>query len=152
MLFQRVKYMETISTSRNRVFASTEVQRNWFHPIGETRVVSSGLYPDLLLPLSWPARRNSYARPPCSLMPPQNPPHMLLRGAAVRVVQGARWRSCAAAGWKVQMARGGWIAYLNFLQTLLNKWVSKISGEAILALAQLRYASHLHKSSKKAKH
>jgi len=50
------------------------------------------------------------------------------------------------------MAREGWIAYLNFLQTLLNKWVSEISGKAILALAQLSYASHLHKSSKKAKH
>jgi len=55
-------------------------------------------------------------------------------------------------GWKFQMARGGWIAYLNFLQTLLSKWVSKTKGEAILALAQLSYASHLHKSSKKAKH
>jgi len=46
----------------------------------------------------------------------------------------------------------GGIAYLNFLQTLLSKWVSKTKGKAILALAQLSYASHLHKSSKKAKH
>ena len=38
------------------------------------------------------------------------------------------------------------------LQAQLNKCVSKTNGEAILALAQLSYASHLHKSSKKAKH
>jgi len=50
------------------------------------------------------------------------------------------------------MARGRWIAYLNFLQTSLSKWVSKTNDEAILALAQLSYASHLHKSNKKAKH
>jgi len=50
------------------------------------------------------------------------------------------------------MARGGWIAYLNFLQTQLDKLVSRINGEAILTLAQLNYASHLYKSSKKAKH
>ena len=54
--------------------------------------------------------------------------------------------------WKVQMARGGVNSLFKNLQTLLNKWVSKISGEAILALAQLSYASHLNKSSKKAKH
>ena len=40
---------------------------------------------------------------------------------------------------------GGWIAYLKFLQTSLSKWVSKTNGEAILALAQLSYASHLYK-------
>ena len=39
----------------------------------------------------------------------------------------------------------GWIAYLKFLQTSLSKWVSKTNGEAILALAQLSYASHLYK-------
>jgi len=50
------------------------------------------------------------------------------------------------------MARGGWIAYLNFLQTQLDKLISKTKGKAILALAQLSYASHLHKSIKKAKH
>ena len=44
------------------------------------------------------------------------------------------------------------IAYLNFLQIQLDKLVSKTNGEAILALAQLSYASHLQKSSKKAKH
>ena len=47
--------------------------------------------------------------------------------------------------WKVQMARGRWIAYLNFLQTSLRKWVSKTNGEAILALAQLSYTSRLYK-------
>ena len=40
----------------------------------------------------------------------------------------------------------------KILQTQLDKCVSKTNGEAILALAQLNYASHLHKSSKKAKH
>jgi len=51
------------------------------------------------------------------------------------------------ASWKVQMARGGWIAYLKFLQTSLSQWVSNTNGEAILALAQLSYASHLYKTS-----
>ena len=37
--------------------------------------------------------------------------------------------------WKVQMARGGWIAYLNFLQTQLDKLINKTNGEAKLALA-----------------
>ena len=56
----------------------------------------------------------------------------------------------------IQSERFKWLEGVNslfkILQTLLNKWVSKISGEAILALAQLSYASHLNKSSKKAKH
>ena len=52
--------------------------------------------------------------------------------------------------WKVQMARGGGVNSLfKILQTLLNKWVSKISGEAILALAQLSYASHLYKLARR---
>ena len=51
------------------------------------------------------------------------------------------------------MARGGWIAYLKiFYKLQLDKLISKTKGEAIQALAQLSYASHLHKSSKKAKH
>ena len=37
--------------------------------------------------------------------------------------------------WKVQMTRGGWIAYLNFVQTQLDKLISKTNGEAKLALA-----------------
>ena len=47
--------------------------------------------------------------------------------------------------WKVQMARERWIAYLKILQTSLSKCVSKTNGEAILALVQLSYASHLYK-------
>ena len=62
------------------------------------------------------------------------------------------WLPVGMVTWKVQMSRGGWIAYLNFLQTQLDKLISKTNGEAILALAQLSYASHLYKSSKKAKH
>jgi len=49
---------------------------------------------------------------------------------------------------RAQMARDGWIAYLNFLQSQLDKLVSKINGKAILSLAQLSYTSHLHNSSK----
>jgi len=35
----------------------------------------------------------------------------------------------------------------KILQAQLNKCVSKTNGVAILTLAQLSYASHLHKSS-----
>ena len=51
------------------------------------------------------------------------------------------------------MARGGMNSlFKKFYKLQLDKLISKTKGEAILALAQLSYASHLHKSSKKAKH
>jgi len=51
------------------------------------------------------------------------------------------------------MARGGVNSLFKFFYKLqLDKLISKTNGEAILALAQLSYASHLHKSSQKAKH
>jgi len=52
------------------------------------------------------------------------------------------------------MARGGGVNSLFkiFYKLQLDKLISKTKGEAILELAQLSYASHLHKSSKKAKH
>jgi len=51
------------------------------------------------------------------------------------------------------MAREGVNSLFKFSTNFnLDKLISKIKGESILALAQLSYASHLHKSSKKAKH
>jgi hypothetical protein len=51
------KNRETVSTPRNRVFASNETRRNEPHRVGEKPVVSSGLDPDPLL-------RRHRARPP----------------------------------------------------------------------------------------
>ena len=51
----------------------------------------------------------------------------------------------------VCLVRSKWLEGVNslfkILQAQLNYCVSKTNGEAILALAQLSYASHLHKSS-----